>query len=190
MKVLVGLGNPGRSYEKTRHNIGARVVRRFAKERGVHLSKSLALGAIWGKGLHDSEEVRIVLPQSFMNVSGKVVGRCFKRWHFPLPHMLVVVDDLHLPLGQLRIRPSGSDGGQKGLRSVIESLGTEDFPRLRLGIQSGGVLREPWEKFVLKNFSREEERLVEGVTERAVKCCRLWVEEGMDVCMNRFNQKG
>ena len=189
MKVLVGLGNPGRSYEKTRHNIGFRVIGNFAKEAGISLRKSAALEAVWGKEEHPGGEIRVVLPQNYMNLSGKAVSRCQKRWHFTLEKMLVVVDDLQLPLGEMRIRPAGSDGGQKGLRSIIESLGTDRFPRLRIGIRSE-LLKGPWEDFVLKPFSRKEASLVEEVVERAFQCCRLWVEKGTDVCMNRFNRKG
>lgn len=190
MRVLVGLGNPGRSYERTRHNIGFRILRRFAEEEDISLKKSLSLGAVWGKSEHFREEVRVMLPQSYMNLSGKVIHRCLKRWGFPLAHMLVVVDDLHLPLGQLRIRPEGSDGGQKGLQSIMESVGTGAFPRLRVGIQPEAPVKEPWEKFVLSPFSRKEEAAMEKIMEAAAACCRLWIEEGIEVCMNRFNQKG
>ena len=190
MKVLVGLGNPGRSYEKTRHNIGSRILKQFAAQEGMIFKKSLSLEALWGKGGHSQEEIRVVLPQNYMNLSGKAVLRCSKRWHFPLTHMLVVVDDLHLPLGELRIRPFGSDGGQKGLCSVIESLGTEKFPRLRVGIHPGEAMKESWEEFVLSPFSRKEEVAVEKVVDGATECCRVWIEQGIEVCMNRFNRKG
>ena len=196
MKVLVGLGNPGRSYEKTRHNIGSRILKQFAAQEGMIFKKSLSLEALWGKGGHSQEEIRVVLPQNYMNLSGKVVLRCSKRWNFPLTHMLVVMDDLHLPLGELRIRPSGSDGGQKGLRSIIEVLGTEKFPRLRIGIHpvrneiSTGAFESSWEEFVLSSFSRKEEAAVEKMVNEATECCRVWIEKGIDACMNRFNRKG
>ena len=190
MKVLVGLGNPGRSYEKTRHNIGFRILKNFVKEEGIALRKSLSLEALLGKGEYPQEEIRVVLPQRYMNLSGGVVLRCFKRWHFPLTEMLVLVDDLHLPLGQLRIRPEGSAGGQKGLHSLIASLGTEEFPRLRIGIRPEAPIQESWEEFVLSPFSRKEEAVVEKVIDAAMDCCRVWIEEGIEVCMNRFNQKG
>ena len=189
MKVLVGLGNPGRSYEKTRHNIGFWVIGNFVKQEGISLRKSAALEAVWGKQEHPGGEIRVVLPQSYMNLSGKVILRCQRRWHFPPEKMLVVVDDLQLPLGEIRIRPAGSDGGQKGLRSIIEALGTNRFPRLRVGIRSE-PLKEPWEAFVLKPFSRKENFLVEEVVERVSQCCQLWIEKGIDVCMNQFNRKG
>ena len=189
MKALFGLGNPGRAYEKTRHNIGFRVVGNFAKKEDVLLKKSAALGALCGKQIVGSEEVRLCLPQSYMNLSGRVVGRCLKRWNLPPQKMLVVVDDLQLPLGQLRIRPKGSDGGQKGLQSIIETLGTENFARLRLGIGLS-YLKSSWEEFVLHPFSRKEEPLVEDMIEKATACCRLWIEKGIEVCMECFNQKG
>ena len=99
MKVLVGLGNPGRRYVNTRHNIGFRVINHFAREEGIRFSKSETLGAVWGKGVYEGEEVRVALPQRFMNRSGEVVRRLVSKWHFPLEKMLVVVDDLALPLG-------------------------------------------------------------------------------------------
>lgn len=188
MRILAGLGNPGRSYEKTRHNIGFRIVGNFAKEEKIALRKSVSLGAVWGKK-EFQEEIRLLMPQSFMNLSGKVVGRCAKRWNFSPKDLLVVVDDLQLPLGQLRIRPEGSDGGQKGLRSIIETLGTERFSRLRVGI-APERLTESWEAFVLRSFDRREEPLVKEVVAKAIACCRLWIEEGTEVCMNRFNRKG
>lgn len=188
MKVLFGLGNPGRRYAGTRHNIGARIVRQFAKDEGIPLSKSVPLGAVWGKRKDTPEEIRVVLPSSYMNLSGPVVLRCLKRWLLSPGQILVIVDDLHLPLGEMRIRPGGSDGGQKGLRSVVASLGTERFPRLRVGIQSG-PFTEAWESFVLEPFSRKEEILLEKAVEKAVACCRLWTEKGIERCMNQFNRK-
>lgn len=190
MRVLIGLGNPGQKYEKTRHNIGFRVIEHFAKEGRIELKRSLSLGALWGKRLKTGDEIRLLLPQSFMNLSGKVVLRCLSRWKFSLEEMLVVVDDLQLPLGQLRIRPNGSDGGQKGLRSIIETLGTERFPRLRVGIQPLDSLKGSWEAFVLKPFRREEASVVKETIHCAATCCRLWVEEGIEACMNQFNRKG
>ena len=188
MRILVGLGNPGRQYEKTRHNIGSRIVGDFAKEEKIALRKSASLEAVWGKK-EFQEEIRLLMPQSYMNLSGKVIARCVKRWNFPPEKMLVVVDDLQLPLGQLRVRSGGSDGGQKGLRSIIETLGTERFPRLRVGIASER-LTGSWETFVLQSFDRREESLVREVVKKATACCRLWIEEGIEVCMNRFNKKG
>ncbi|MFH1857393.1 MAG: aminoacyl-tRNA hydrolase [Candidatus Omnitrophota bacterium] len=189
MKLVVGLGNPGRRYENTRHNIGFQVVAYFAEKEGIRLSRSLSLGARWGKGRWSQGEMRIVLPQSYMNLSGKVVARCLSKWGCVPEEMLVVVDDLHLPLGQLRIRLNGSDGGQKGLRSIIETLGTENFPRLRFGIEPERM-KEPWERFVLKPFSRKEAPLVEEALEKTRACCHLWLEQGIDACMNQFNRKG
>lgn len=189
MKALFGLGNPGRRYEKTRHNIGFQVLHHFAKKNGIPLKKSPVLEAVWGKGLKDQEEVRLGLPQAYMNQSGKVVARCLKRWNLRPEAILVVVDDLQLPLGQLRIRPEGTDGGQKGLQSIIETLGTTRFPRLRIGIHSE-PLKGPWEKFVLSPFNRHERPVVEETIEKATACCHLWIEKGIEACMNRFNTKG
>jgi len=188
LRVLVGLGNPGPRYVATRHNIGSRIVHNFAKEKGISLTKSMTLGAIWGKIKSPEEEIRVLLPQRFMNLSGNVVKRSLEKWHVALTDVLVVVDDLHLPLGRLRVRSEGSDGGQKGLRSIIEALGTHHFSRLRVGIQSE-PMKEPWETFVLKPFRRRELPLVEKSIEVATACCHLWIEEGIDVCMNTFNRK-
>ncbi len=128
MKAPFGLGNPGGAYAKTRHNIGFRVIQHFAEKADIPLKKSAVLEAVWGKDLSAQEAIRLCLPQASMNQSGKVVVRCLKRWNLRPEEMLVVVDDLQLPLGQLRIRSEGTDGGQKGLRSIIETLGTGRFP--------------------------------------------------------------
>ena len=189
MKLLVGLGNPGHAYEKARHNIGARVLKEFAAQEKIDLKKSDSLTAVWGKGALFQEEIRLLLPQSYMNLSGPVVARCVQKWDVQPEEMFVVLDDLHLPLGNLRIRPSGSYGGQQGLRSVIEAIGTEQFPRLRIGIESE-TMNEPWQDFVLKPFTRKEETVITKAVEAAVACCRLWIDQGIEACMNRFNRKG
>ncbi len=189
MKVLFGLGNPGPEYRRTRHNIGFRVVSHLAKKERILLKNGAALQVVWGKGRLSEKEVRLGLPQSFMNRSGEVIRRCQRRWGFSIPDMLVVVDDLQLPLGQLRIRSRGSDGGQKGLRSIIEALGTDAFARVRCGIGRKEI-PSSWEAFVLQPFDRQEKQVVEEMVEKGSVCCRLWAEEGLEACMNHFNQRG
>ena len=188
MKLIVGLGNPGAAYARTRHNLGFRVVSRLAKEFQFSLRRSLRFKARIGRGKVRGEESTFFLPETFMNRSGEAVARWLSREKTPLDDMLVVLDDLQLPLGRLRIRAFGSEGGHQGLASIIEAVGSGRFPRLRLGIGTPG---DPaaWETYVLKPFRRDEEPLVLAMVEKAVACCRLWVTEGTHACANRFNVK-
>ena len=188
MKLIVGLGNPGATYAQTRHNLGFRVVAQLAQEGRVALRHSLRFKARVGRGRIEGEESVLFLPETFMNRSGESVGRWVAAERMLLEDMLVVLDDLHLPLGRLRIRASGSGGGHQGLQSVIEAVGSGSFPRLRLGI--GAPKRQAaWEEYVLQPFRRDEEPKVKAMVERAADCCRLWIVKGTQTSANHFNVK-
>ena len=182
MKAIVGLGNPGREYAGTRHNIGFDVVDEVARRWNVQLRpwKSVADVVVVG-----SRGAVLVEPQMFMNLSGDAVSR-LSAFHKLTPQdVLVVVDEVQLPVGRLRARRSGSAGGHNGLKSVIQHLGTE-FPRLRIGIGRGDPT---WNlaDHVLSRFARDERDIVADAVNRAADAVELFVEDGLDAVMSRFN---
>lgn len=182
MKAIVGLGNPGREYAGTRHNIGFDVVDEVARRWNVQLRpwKSVADVVVVG-----SRGAVLVEPQTFMNLSGDAVSR-LSAFHKLTPQdVLVVVDEVQLPVGRLRARRSGSAGGHNGLKSVIQHLGTE-FPRLRIGIGRGDPT---WNlaDHVLSRFARDERDIVADAVNRAADAVELFVEDGLDAVMSRFN---
>lgn len=184
MHAVIGLGNPGREYEETRHNIGFQVVEALAggrsdfEDRGSYIFRG---GRIAGK------RVLLAKPLTFMNRSGLAVADLLDDFSLDTDRLLVVSDDVNLPLGRIRIRTRGGDGGQKGLRSIIESLGSEDFQRLRLGIGTP-VHADPLADFVLAPFGEEEKSAVEDMIARAVDSIRLRLSEGVERAMEQFNR--
>jgi PTH1 family peptidyl-tRNA hydrolase len=184
---VVGLGNPGKKYDKTRHNIGFLVVDRCCERRGVEPSKKAFEGRYAFHGIGRGQ-VGFVKPQTFMNLSGESV-RGFSDFYKVEPaDILVVCDDLALPCGQLRLRASGSSGGQKGLEDLIRHLGTQAFPRLRVGIGTPPPYMDAAD-YVLGQFAEEERPLIEAAVDRAADAVRVWLEDGIERAMNRFNAK-
>ena len=187
MKLIVGLGNPGRRYEGTRHNIGfevvAELVRRFA---AGSRPKAKFDGEIIETTV-DGQPTSFVYPLTFMNESGRCVRQIVDFYKIVLVDLLVVCDDFQLPLAKLRIRPEGSHGGQNGLEDILQRLATVSVPRLRIGI---GPLREGWSPadFVLSRFDSGERPYVEAGVLRAADAVRVWLNEGMAVVMNQFNR--
>jgi peptidyl-tRNA hydrolase, PTH1 family len=187
MAMVVGLGNPGAKYERTRHNIG------FDCLNGV-LPKMSSAGlqakfeGQFTKGRIGQREVCLVWPLTFMNCSGRCVSQFARFYKIETQNILVICDDLSLPLGKLRIRKSGSSGGQKGLSDIIQSLGTQDVPRLRIGIDP---TPEHWETsdYVLSKFSTSERAIVEDGLSKAVEAVVSWLADGIDVAMNGFNRE-
>lgn len=183
MKLIVGLGNPGRRDERTRHNIGFETATRLA-----YGLKAADLGRRWHGVVAEAdfagEKVFILKPQTYMNNSGKAVAAALRELNLPLENTLIIYDDLALPLGTLRFRPGGSDGGQKGMRSIIEQLG-ENVPRLRLGIGADSALTP--QEFVLSPFDSAELHLLEAMLNRAVMAVKCWLDEGITAAMNKFN---
>jgi PTH1 family peptidyl-tRNA hydrolase len=183
MKAIVGLGNPGREYAGTRHNIGFDVIDEVARRWNVRLRpwKSAAdLVVVSGRS------AVLVEPQTFMNLSGDAVGRVTAFHKLEEADVLVVVDEVQLPLGRIRLRRSGSAGGHNGLKSIIEHIGT-GFPRLRIGVGRGDP---KWDlaDHVLSRFGREEREAVAEAVNRAADAVEMFVDEGLDAAMNRFNQ--
>lgn len=184
-KLIVGLGNPGKEYERTRHNIGFQVIDAFARIHGITVGNHDSRGLI-GDGRVGETRVFLLKPQTFMNLSGESVAAFLRRKPLPLSEIIVVTDDIALPLARLRLRPGGSAGGHNGLKSLIAHLHSQEFPRLRFGV---GAPRDPAVQidFVLGSFSRGEQPAVEEGIDRAVSALETWVSEGVTPAMNKFN---
>jgi PTH1 family peptidyl-tRNA hydrolase len=165
LKFIVGIGNPGREYEKTRHNVGFRVVDALKK--------------------NDFKKARLLKPSTFVNRTGLAVLELKDRHRIAPEDVLVVCDDVYLPLGTLRLRAKGSAGGHNGLKSVIESLGTEEFPRLRVGVGKEKLPKD-LAGFVLEPFSKEEETVLKEVLKKAVLACEDWATLGFQDAQNRL----
>lgn len=190
MKVIVGLGNPGSDYVRTRHNVGFQVGELLSRRWSIRLD-SEACSARFGEGNWKGEKVRLVLPQTFMNASGAAVAPLMKRWKQEAGNLLLVCDDLALPLGRVRLRGQGSDGGHLGLASVFEQMGTRQIARLRVGIAAVGTgrVRGDLTPRVLGRFEASEKEPLEAGLKQAVEACESWVVDGLATAMNRFNRK-
>jgi len=187
MKLIVGLGNPGLIYAGSRHNIGFAVLKSLARSLKISFKRDRAVSALVAKDQLSGQDLVLALPQSYMNLSGIAVAALFKKFKVDAKDLLVVCDDLDLELGQIKIRPQGSSGGQRGLQSIIERLGTQDFSRLRIGI---GRPKNPQDaaKYVLSGFLRKEKTALKQIEEDAVNCCLSWAKNGIAQTMNTFNQ--
>jgi peptidyl-tRNA hydrolase, PTH1 family len=183
--LLIGLGNPGREYKDNRHNIGFMLMDRLAvrlNARGLKLQSK----AIVTSGLYEDRKIILAKPQTYMNLSGQSVQGLLHFYKIPPENLIVAHDDLDLPLGTIRIRPGGGAGGQRGMASTIERLGTKDFPRLRLGIGRPPGRMDP-AAYVLQNFSRADMLIVSETLDRAAQAAFSFVTEGLNTAMNKFN---
>ena len=183
--LIAGLGNPGRQYRNTRHNAGFILIDFLVTEFKTRMSKmqSNAMTATFDNG---DAKVILAKPQTFMNLSGQSVAALVRFYKIPLEHILIAHDDIDLPIGTLRIRPGGGSGGQKGLASTIERLGTQDFPRLRIGIGRPSGTQEA-AGYVLKEFSSGDLKILQQVFPQAVLAVKAFIEVGLDEAMNRYN---
>ncbi len=183
--LLIGLGNPGREYRDNRHNIGFMLIDRLAVRldaRGMKLqSKAIVIGA-----LYEGRKLILAKPQTYMNLSGQSAQGLLHFYKIPPENLIVAHDDLDLPLGTIRIRPGGGAGGQRGMASTIERLGTQDFPRLRLGIGRPPGRMDP-AAYVLQNFSRDDMLIVSETLDRAANAVLTFVTDGLDKAMNKYN---
>lgn len=186
MKYIVGLGNPGSEYSNTKHNIGFEVVKALAKEGGIKVNKKLHFSLL-GIGKISGEDVTLVLPQTYMNLSGNAVGELFRKEMGDVKDLVVVCDDINMELGRIRLRKQGSSGGHKGLESIIHTLGTNDFARVRVGIATE-VHKGDITNYVLSPFKRKEMRNVAHVISMAKDAVTVMIGEGMDEAMNKFNK--
>ena len=185
MKLIVGLGNPGSKYGGTRHNLGFEVVDEVARRRRLTFESSPA-DAVMARERGPDAQLILAKPMAFMNRSGEAVGVLSRYFRIETDDILIIVDDANLPLGRLRARPSGSDGGHNGLGSVILALATREFSRVRLGVGRGETQRD-LAGHVLARFAADEIATIDEMTMRAADAAELFVESGMTTVMNRFN---
>ena len=185
--LIAGLGNPGRQYQASRHNIGFMLVTHLAEKLGVAFTR-LESKALVTKTNYQDRSVILAKPQTYMNLSGQAVGSLVRFYKIQLDHLLVVYDDVDLPYGRIRIRPSGGSAGQKGMQSIISQLGTQDFPRMRMGIG-----RPPGSKgaaaYVLRDFSGEDADFLPPILDQGVDAVLTFISEDLTTAMNRYNSK-
>jgi len=187
MKIVVGVGNPGRQYAGTRHNVGYRVIENLARKLDAGVPRERFDSATQDTAV-DGEKVLLLRPLTYVNLSGGAVRRAADWFKCEPGDIMVVCDDLNLPVAQLRARKSGSGGGHNGLQSIIDHLGTTAFPRLRIGIGSPPPLVDG-AAYVLGRFSAEEEPLIAEACAAAAEAVIAWVRRGIDACMNEFNRR-
>lgn len=186
MKLIVGLGNPGRKYRETRHNVGFLVADELARRQSIDFESAPAEALLAKARRLGADGALVLKPLTMMNLSGFAVAEIARYFRIAIPDILVVADDVNLPLGRLRARPAGSAGGHNGFRSIIEQLGTSGFARLRVGVGRGDPRRDLADH-VLSGFDAEERPAVADAVARAADASELFVAEGIEQVMNRFN---
>ncbi|HAF47704.1 MAG TPA: aminoacyl-tRNA hydrolase [Anaerolineaceae bacterium] len=183
--LIVGLGNPGPRYHHNRHNVGFMVVDALADAAKIPIRR-VEFRALVGKGEFSDERLILAKPQTFMNNSGQAVGALVRFYKIPVDHLLVVHDDLDLPFGTLRLRPRGGAGGQRGMASIMATLNTQDFARLRVGIGRPPGRMDPSD-YVLHDFDPPEEEMLPALLSSAVDATRMFLQDGIERAMNEFN---
>ncbi len=186
MHLIVGLGNPGADYAKTRHNAGFLLVEKLAEQWKSIWANERKFVCRLAKAERHGKKVLLAEPQTFMNLSGEAVGALVKYYQLPLEKVLIVVDDADLPFGEIRLRPSGGSGGHHGLESVAQHLGSKEYARLRIGIGRQDETRQI-SGFVLGKFSAEENAVLEKVLDRTVGQMECWLSDGLQKAMSQFN---
>ena len=188
MKLIVGLGNPGKIYIDSRHNIGFSVIKALAKNYKIPFKKEPNSLSFNGKGRLNGQNAILAMPFTFMNLSGMAVAALLKKYRVDLENLLVVLDDLDLRLGRMKLRPLGSSAGHRGLQSIINSVGSQGFARLRIGI---GRPKQDIDlaEYVLSPFMRKEKEQARQIIEDATQCCAMWVIKGITETANIFNQR-
>ena len=197
MRLIIGLGNPGRTYKYSRHNIGFLLIDRLRKSWRVKLKRDAKARSYLGKGSIEGKEVILARPLCFMNLSGQVVNLLLKKYDLNPEYMLVVFDDLDLEWGKIRIRPGGSSGGHKGVESIIKTLHSSNFARLRIGIGRPRLAKTLCESgqrkkvidYVLSSWTRKEKDQLSENLERAVDCCKSWVIWGINKTMSELKEE-
>ena len=182
--MIVGLGNPGREYEGTRHNIGFIFLDQLAEKYTISLT-TRKFQAVFGSGVINEQNVILVKPMTYMNLSGQAVAQISKYYKIPPQRILVISDDLDLPVGKMRLRAKGGSGGQRGHKSIIESLKTENYPRLRIGI--GKPERGEVSDYVLSKFSHQERKSIDVVLQNTQQACEIFLKEGIAAAMNKIS---
>lgn len=187
MKLIVGLGNPGPRYANNRHNVGFQVVARLAERHRLTFGRVMFKACVTS-GSIAGERIVLARPLTFMNLSGQAVRPLLRWYHLDLSELLVIHDDLDLPLGRIRLRPSGGSGGHKGMASIIQSLNSEEFARLRIGI--GRPVRGEPQAYVLQDFYQEQLSTMEEAYDRAVSAAEHFIRDGIVAAMDEFNRTG
>lgn len=184
-RLIVGLGNPGKAYAHTRHNIGFLCLNYFARKHQMVFSQRKCYSQL-ARGKFGSYDLILAKPLTFMNQSGRAIAALIQNFELPLTNLIVIYDDMDLPFGQIRIRPKGGAGGHNGMKSIIEALGTEEFPRLRVGI---GRPNAEAISYVLSTFSpQEKHRLNRHIIPRVAEALECLLNEGLEAVMNKFNR--
>ena len=187
-KLIVGLGNPGKEYEVTPHNLGFLVIDRLAERNSIKISRRDSM-ALVGQGSIGGKTVMLAKPQTFMNLSGPSVNGLLVKNEIPASDLLVVYDELDLPWQSVRIRPNGSHGGHHGIESVIRSVGTQDFPRLRLGIHGGQSEERDGARIVLGQFNRAQKQELDELLDYAARAVESLIAEGVEKSMTKYNRR-
>ncbi len=182
--LISGLGNPGKKYESTRHNVGFRALNRLAEDHNIAWSRS-KFSAHSGSGTISGQRVLLLKPQTFMNLSGNAVSAAAHFYRIPTENIAVVHDDIDLSIGRIQARQGGGHGGHRGLRSIQESIGSREFVRFRMGV--GRPDQDETSDYVLDCFSKKDQPLVEDLIERTGKAVALWLQSGLVTTMNQFN---
>jgi len=186
MKLIVGLGNPGKQFDHTRHNIGFDVIDKLSEQLNIPLSQAKFKG-LFGAGIVKGEKVILLKPLTYMNLSGESIGAVMDYYDIEIDDLLVIYDDLDLPTGKIRLRQKGSAGGHNGIKSTIAHTGTQEFKRIRVGI-SRPQNRMPITDYVLGKFSKEEQEEMDQAINKACDACEAWVEMPFLQVMNQYNQ--
>jgi PTH1 family peptidyl-tRNA hydrolase len=191
MKLIVGLGNPGKSYAHNRHNVGFRCLDYFARLHSIRFDRRQCRARV-GIGEARGGKLLLAKPGTFMNLSGKSVAGLVHNHDIPLSGLLVIYDDLDLPLGKIRLRQSGSSGGHKGMNSIISALGSEDFPRIRVGIgrpqaEEQSISEDAIVNYVLSDFSPQEEAIIKPVITKVAEAIDCFLSQRIEAAMSKFN---
>lgn len=186
MKLITGLGNPQEQYQLTKHNIGYQVIERIAQHNQIIIGRKKC-NSILGEGIIGTKKVILAKPLTYMNLSGKAVRSVVNWGKINLKDLIVICDDVNLGFGTIRIRSKGSDGGHKGLRSIIDFLNSQDFPRLRIGVGSSRKIKD-MTSYVLRPFSKRHTKIINESVDTAAEAAEVWVRDGIVAAMNRFNQ--
>jgi PTH1 family peptidyl-tRNA hydrolase len=193
MKLIVGLGNPGKAYAHNRHNIGFRCINYLARLHSIPVKKHQCQSQV-GNGRIAGVDVLLAKPKTFVNLSGEAVGRLMRKYSIRANDLIVIYDDLDLPLGKLRLRPGGSAGGHKGINSIISALGSEDFPRVKVGIgrpttEDGVAItdEDAIVGYVLNDFTPQEEKTIKSAIAAVTEAIHCILTEGITAAMNKFN---
>ncbi|HHU18410.1 MAG: aminoacyl-tRNA hydrolase [Anaerovoracaceae bacterium] len=184
MYIIAGLGNPGKKYENTKHNVGFITLDLLAKKHDIKINK-IKHKALVGEGIISGQKLLLVKPQTYMNLSGNSIREVMNYYNADLDKLVVIYDDVDIPMGGLRIRKKGSAGTHNGMRSIIYDLQTDEFARIRIGI--GGERKMSLAGYVLGGFNKDEKELIQNAVERAVLAVECLLEKGIDAAMNEYN---